>query len=365
MNLALAWSRITIWLSERKVLLGIGALALVLAAIHYIWWLSKHVIPIPGAFDGSSDAAQDYCARLASESSQTATAHYVYGWMLTIVVVIAAAVALAKVQKAEDRLVWIACITAGACVARSMLSRADASGELAAAATVAQTIDHPADSTDESGTSKTVFETCTQAWAAWLKSRTDSSAIARAALEQSIKGLQQSSDTATTSAQNQATQAKETARTATDVVARTGEDVSNTADQIKQVAHDMAKVPGQAERATQLVELSTQIKSTVGAAADQTLKSAVDIAGFVVVVATDASLKGACITSSKLGLPTRIYSDGGRTKWMTVLGPAASRGDAEDLLKSASGKVRADSMVTQMRPAWTPATCAPTKQKAP
>src|SRR5438445_10702734 len=136
------FERIVAWLSARRIVAGLIGMAIVTAAFTYVHALDFFALPFPPGSDGSVEGARRYCAGLTMNSSKIAVTHFVCGWTLTVIVVITAAVALTKVNSTDNRLIWIACIGAAGYAARSVLSRADASTELAVATTTAQTLDH-------------------------------------------------------------------------------------------------------------------------------------------------------------------------------------------------------------------------------
>jgi hypothetical protein len=350
----LLWKRFVEWISARKILTGGLAVCLLVAAFAYTHSLETFTLPQPPGSDGSVDAAQKYCSGLTLNSSKMAVAHFVCGWTMTVMVVITAAVALVKVKSPDNRLIWIACIAAAAYAARAVLARADASTELAVATTTAQTLDHTDNDPTGASLGRVMYSTCAQAWAAWLKSRTDSTAIARAALEESIRGLKQANDNVTTNAQVQATQAKQAVQTVSGVATKTKEDVTQQTTQLDSVAE---KLP--ASQREQVQALSNQIKSTVASAADIAQGATTGIGGYVVLIGTDTSLKEACEEAplhSKDNLSVRLFANGTRTKWMTVLGPVPTREEAETLKRTAKN-LRSDSFVTPLAPEWTPASC--------
>jgi hypothetical protein len=357
------WQRFVAWVSAHKILvraLGTGVLGtcLLIAAFAYIFALKNSALPLPPGSDGSVEAAQKYCSSLTLNSSKMAVAHFVCGWTITVMVVITAAVALVKVTLADNRLIWIACIGAGAYLAKAVLARADAATELAVATTTAQTLDHTDNDPTGASSGRVMYNTCAQAWAAWLKSRTDSTAIARAALEESIRGVKQANESVTSNAQVQATQAKQAVQTVSGVATKTKEDIAQQTTQLDSFAD---KLP--ANQREQVKALSNQIKSTVATAAEIARSATAEIGGYVVLVGTDTSLKEACEEAalrSKDNLSVKLFSNGTRTKWMTVLGPVPTHEEA-DTLKSRAKNLRSDSYVTPLAPEWIPASCGPGK----
>jgi hypothetical protein len=289
------WQRVVAW-RPRSALAVVAAGLLVVAAVAYAYALVRLALPLPPTPNGSVDAGQKYCASLTDSSSKIALVHLVCGWVMTVAVVITAAVAMVKVTPAEDRLIWVACIAVGAYFARAVLQRADAATELAVAATTAQTLDH-ADG-DPSGASlgKVMFNTCAQAWGAWLKSRGDTTAIARAALEESIKGIKQANDTVSSTAQVQATQAKQAAQTVTGVAAQTDDTVSQKAGELEKLADTLP-----ANQRDQVKALSYDIKSTVASAASAARSASATIGGYVVLMVTDLSTRTACEEVKQIG----------------------------------------------------------------
>lgn len=354
------------WLTGRRLLGAAAGVVVVIVIVAYIYWLERNSLPVPGAFDGSLKAAQKYCVDLATRSSSLALTHYLVGWGLTLAVVIAAALSLAKVDKVEDRMLLIACVTALGLVARSVLGRADASSELAVAATASQTLDHNGDALAPNGISTVMYNTCAQAWASWLKSRTESSAIARSALEESIKGLKQSAEKATTAAQGEAAQARQVTQSVTNAVSQNTQEVTQKVQEIQAAAQELTKKPNQPQAAARLETLTGELKSTVDKSASETLVTAKEVAGWVLQVGTDTSLAQGCGTIAnvrKQGGAPRLYSDGSRTRWMTVLGPVPTKDEAARF-RSLPG-LRPDVAVIQLPPTWIPTDCGPQATSPP
>jgi hypothetical protein len=348
------WQRLAASMPKPKLALLVAGVIIAVAAVAYVYALDRFAMPLPPTSDGSIDAGQRYCSSLTESSSKIAFVHLVCGWVLTVAVVITAAIAMVKVTAAEDRLVWVACIAVAGYLGRAVLQRADAATELAVAATTAQTLDHADGDPTGASLGKVVFNTCAQAWGAWLKSRGDTTAIARAALEESIKGIKQANDTASSTAQVQATQAKQAAQTVSGVAAQTDDDVSQKAAQLEKLADSLS--PAQRD---QVKALSSEIKSTVANVASVARSATVTLGGYVVVMVTDSSTKTACeeIKRRAGDNPTlKLFLNGAHTRWIVALGPVPSVEEAR-ALKAQSKNLPPDAYVTQMAPDWSPVSC--------
>jgi hypothetical protein len=324
---------------------------------------AKHPIPSPpSSFDGSSLAAQGYCASLADTSAQLAVTHFYFGWAITIAVLLAAAWSLTKIKDVGTRMIWVACVSAIALLGRSVLQRADAASELSVAAITARTLEHALDGNATSDVSQVVFSTCSRAWSAWVKSRTDSSAIARSALEETVSALKQSADKTTSNAKAEAQAAQQTTQTLAGDAAKTQELVKAQTQELNAVVDDLKKAPAHAEAAAKIADISSAIQASVADAASNAASVAQGAANYVLQVGTDQSQSQGCATLTNMKAPNialplaRVYVNAAKNRWMTVAGPTTKE-DADSIKKKEGSKIRQDSAVLVLPTDWSIERC--------
>ena len=176
-----------------------AALAGSIAILIYSTLIAVHRIPVP--FKTSESAHSDYCYEIACRASMLANIHFVTGIGMTAIVIVAGYCAVSHGNTAEAPYRGTAAalvVLLGAPASFMMFRLSDAAVELAAVANEAGSPDSvPVVVRAAGATSSAVaprppdperaYAICSKAWSAWIRSRMESNAIGRAALEENLK----------------------------------------------------------------------------------------------------------------------------------------------------------------------------------
>jgi hypothetical protein len=187
--LAKAWA----FLERRRTLVtSIVTLSAALVMGAYCYLIDRYRIPVP--FKTSDSFYPDYCYEIAWRAEALANVHFVGAVFLTAVVVVAGymAVSHGNTMEAPYRGTVAAIVVLLSVPAAFMMyRRSDAAVELAAVANEARSPEQPlaagASSTLSADPPARAYNVCSKAWSAWVRSRMESNAIGRAALQESAK----------------------------------------------------------------------------------------------------------------------------------------------------------------------------------
>lgn len=158
----------------------------------YGWVLAGTQVPVP-RLPPNASAAEGYCYELSLAGSKLSVIHGTTALALTAIVIICGSAAVVLAAEPANRILLLSVVIVTGLGALYMFKRADAAAELAAAGSNARLLAPVGGTASLTANERVMHDTCAKAWTEWLKSRSDANAIARAALEESLKGVRQSS----------------------------------------------------------------------------------------------------------------------------------------------------------------------------
>ncbi len=297
------------WSSKVVLIVTVGVAVTVAVGLYILGTIAVHAVPTPPA-PGVEGTA--YCERLASSAADLSVYHTRFGWLATLLVMVGSAFGVASVPSAAGRTLAMAGVTAVAALALVSFRRADAAGELAVAATEAGRL--AGDEVALSGTA-----TCTRAWSAWIKSRTDSNSIARASLDETLHGVRRLKEQAHAEKDAAQVDVANTKAAAKDYKVA----IDTQLDKLQVlIATTPSALPSSAASTLQEVK-ATLDQSSVNAAAGLGETSAPLT---IVIGAKGARKEDACRraeTLRKLGHSTRVYSSVALGWFVSVAIPAS------------------------------------------
>jgi hypothetical protein len=361
-------SRTTAWFGGHAKSIGIVA---ILGTTGVLLWAiggiatrrvpSPPVLPHPPTdLPGFGD---NYCRELASAAADLSTYHSLAAWILTAAVLIAVTYAVTSLTKTEERLLAITVVGVLGMLALNEFKRGEAAGELTAAGTEARTLDtHCAVNSGCSAEGeRAAFDTCARAWSAWVKSRSDSNGVAKAALEESLRAVKADREKSL----EKASQAQTAASSDRSSLVHAADTLGAAAEQNKQLLDQLETVTNQApspSASASVRRLVDQLRGSI-VTADEKLQVQADATSSNVVIAgtdaTEAAGRAQCETVAReTGFGATLYATG--VHYVTIVAATSAPGGLNGVLATAKAKLHVVPYPGRIRSTWKVlTTCSP------